>query len=245
LHTGTFVPAGQSERLSRMSSQTQHQPGAHPPSLPAASAPSAPGSGTRTSRRGRNHRRRLTVVLAVALVLAVGGLVYVGLLARAWADHADSLDATARELGTELAETRGELEESQGTLALVESQLDGAQDQIHELANTVAQTGDDREVQRQMTEYQAELFTAASGVTGTMASCITDQQDYVLALEEELVRERSTPPPSDDEDATEEPSAAAEEDERPDLPALREALVESCEAAAEAQEDLQRRLGDS
>ena len=42
----------------------------------------------------------------------------------------------------------------------MESQLDAAQQQIHEIAGTAAQFGDDLEVQRQVAEYQAELFAA-------------------------------------------------------------------------------------
>src|SRR5699024_10123738 len=149
-----------------MSSQTQRdqESAATPgPSLPAAPA-EAPG---RTAQAGRAtgrrpHRRWPLVALGLALALTIGGGVYLATLAGAWSDHAAEVDGTARELGGELAETRAELEETQGTLALVESQLDAAQEQIHELADTAAQFGDDREVQRQVAEYQTELFTAAS-----------------------------------------------------------------------------------
>src|SRR5690606_8825244 len=105
------------------------------------------------------------------LVLALGAGGYLLAVARAWEERAEEVDGIARDLGAELAAARGDLEETQGTLALVERQLEGAQEQIHELADTVARTGDDREVQRQVNEYQAELFAAAAGVTGTMSQC--------------------------------------------------------------------------
>ncbi|WP_324653114.1 hypothetical protein [Georgenia sp. H159] len=181
------------------------------------------------------------MVLAVALVLALTGVVYLALLSQAWSDRATELDGVARELGTELADTRAELEETQSTLALVDSQLDGAQEQIHELADTVAQTGDDREIQRQVAEYQAELFAAATGVTGTMSQCITSQSEYVLALEAELGRIQGLLRAAG-EQPTETPTPTTEPG--PDLGAMREGVVSSCQAAADAHESLQQRLGD-
>ena len=246
MHSEAFAPAGQSERLSRMRSQMQGGAGSavpHDPSLPRAVAPSEPPE---TPDGGRDHPRRRrwpVVVLAIALVLALAGGVYTVLLARAWEERASELDVLARDLGEELAETRGDLEETQGTLALVERQLDGAQEQIHELADSLARTGDDREVQRQVLEYQTELFTAAAGVTGTMSQCISDQNDYVTALEEEYVRVRdlAAEDSEDDEDSEDETPAVSPAD----LAALRQAWMDTCQEAADAHADLRNRLGDS
>ncbi|HLS50308.1 MAG TPA: hypothetical protein VK024_09975, partial [Actinomycetaceae bacterium] len=69
--------------------------------------------------------------------------VYVLVLARSWHEHATDLDATAHELGLELATTRAELDTTQNALHSVEDQLSDAQLRIIELADTVAQTGDD------------------------------------------------------------------------------------------------------
>jgi len=248
LHAGTFVPAGQSERLSDMRSRTQSQQGSAPATDPTLSADSVdstrPATAAPAGPGGRDHRRRWPVVLLVlALVVALGGGLYLAHNTRAWSDRATELDAVARALGTELAETRAELEETQGTLALVETQLDGAQDQIHELADTVAQTGDDREIQRQVAEYQGELFAAATGVTGTMGQCISSQSEYTLALEDELVRVQAILR-ADGEEPTEEPSPTATPESRPDLNAMRRGVVDVCEAAANAHESLQQRLGN-
>lgn len=216
----------------------------HDPSVSASGTPSEPPEEPGGGRGHPRQRRWPVVVLVIALVLALGAGVYSALLARAWEERAGEVDVVARGLGEELAETRGELEETQGTLALVERQLDGAQEQIHELADAVARTGDDREVQRQVAEYQTELFNAAAGVTGTMSQCISDQYDYVEALEEEYVRVRDLAAEDEDEDED------SEETSSPDAPPtnlapLRQALTTSCQEAADAHADLRQRLGDS
>lgn len=232
-----------------MSSQTQRDrepamaPDAHPAGVSGVEATAAGPT------RGRDHRRWPLVLLAVLLVLVLAGGVYLALLARAWEERTSQVDAIARELGAELAESQAELEETQGTLALVESQLDGAQQQIHELADTAAQFGDDREIQRQVAEYQAELFGAATAVTGTMGECISAQTEYTLALEDELSRAVTllrTLQQEDEEDPDEqEEQPAPDTSESPDLVGLREEVVDSCQAAAEAHSGLQQRLGDT
>src|SRR5690606_5033731 len=75
LHTGTFVPVGQSERLSRMTSRTHGDQGT--PTAPSVSVPAdfPRDEGAAEPPRGRDHRRRgrwALVLLAVALVLALG-----------------------------------------------------------------------------------------------------------------------------------------------------------------------------
>lgn len=227
-----------------MTSRTHGDQGT--PTAPSVSVPAdfPRDEGAAEPPRGRDHRRRgrwAIVLLAVALVLALGAGGYLLAVARAWEERAEEVDGIARDLGAELAAARGDLEETQGTLALVERQLEGAQEQIHELADTVARTGDDREVQRQVNEYQAELFAAAAGVTGTMAQCINDQQAYVVAIEGELTRRIQAERAQEEES----PSPQPEPTDPPDLPALRETLVASCEAASAAHEDLTRRLSDS
>lgn len=236
-----------------MSSQAQHDQESEATPEPGRAETLGDSSGATPTdppvQYGRTHRRWPVVVLAILLVLTVAGGVYVTTLAQAWQDRAAEVDAIARDLGGDLAETRAELEETQGTLALVESQLDGAQEQIHELANTAAQFGDDREIQRQVVEYQAELFDAATGVTGTMGECISAQTEYTLALEEELGR---TVELLREQDADEEPTPDADEEPDvedepagPGLQDLRNEVVDACQAAAEAHESLQQRLGDS
>lgn len=224
-----------------MSSRTQGDQGttAVPaPSVPAEFPPDLPAA---RPERGRNHRRWPVVLLSLALVLALGAAGYLLVVARAWQERAESLEGTGYELGGDLARTRAELEESRSTLALVESQLDGAQEQIHELADAVAQTGDDREVQRQVTEYQAQVLLAASAVTEAMQDCITGQETLVAHLEE-AARRTPTPTPS----ATPGPDATAEP-EQPTMPGvdlvqLRSEVAQLCELADEANASLQERL---
>ncbi|WP_454084735.1 hypothetical protein [Georgenia sp. Marseille-Q6866] len=195
----------------------------------------------------RDHRRRRWVVpvLAVALVLAVAAAGYLLALARAWEDRAVTLEETSRELGGELGQVRADLEESRSTLALVESQLEVAQEQIHELADAVAQTGDDREVQRQVAEYQAQLSANAAAVAGTMDECIAGQEDLITHLEE-AARPTPSPTPSPSASASDDEDADDEEPAEPkvDLAALREEVAGRCALADEAHTSLQERLDD-
>lgn len=217
----------------------------HDPSVSASGTPSEPPEEPGGGQGHPRQRRWPVVVLVIALVLALGAGVYSALLARAWEERAGEVDGVARGLGAELAETRGELEETRGTLASVEQQLDGAQEQIHELADAVARTGDDREVQRQVLEYQTELFDAAAGVTGAMSQCISDQYDYIEALEEEYVRVRDLAAEDEDEEEDSEEETSSPEASPADLAPLRQALMSSCQEAADAHADLRQRLGDS
>src|SRR5690606_16795321 len=139
------------------------------------------------------------------------------------------------------------LEESRSTLALVESQLEVAQGQIHELADAVAQTGDDREVQRQVAEYQAQLSANAAAVAGAMDECIAGQEDLITHLEE-AARPTPSPTPSASASAGEDADADAD-DEEPEAPevdvaALREEVAGRCALAEEAHTSLQERLDD-
>src|SRR5690606_31576279 len=112
LHTGTVVPVGQSERLSRMTSRTHGDQGT--PTAPSVSVPAdfPRDEGAAEPPRGRDHRRRgrwAVVLLAVALVLALGAGGYLLAVARAWEERAEEVDGIARDLGAELAAARGDL----------------------------------------------------------------------------------------------------------------------------------------
>jgi len=197
--------------------------------------------------RDHGRRRWVVPVLAVALVLSLAAAGYLLALARAWEDRAGTLEETARDLGGELGQARADLEESRSTLALVESQLEVAQGQIHELADAVAQTGDDREVQRQVAEYQAQLSANAAAVAGAMDECIAGQEDLITHLEE-AARPTPSPTPSASASAGEDADADAD-DEEPEAPevdvaALREEVAGRCALAEEAHTSLQERLDD-
>lgn len=226
-----------------MRSRTHRDQG--PETAPVPSVPAdLPAASDRDERDGgRDHRRRRwpVVVLAVALILALASAGYLLALARAWEDRAVALEGTSRDLGGELGQVRADLEESRSTLALVESQLEVAQDQIHELADAVAQTGDDREVQRQVAEYQRQLSANAAAVAGVMDECIAGQEDLIEHLEE-AAQPAPSPSPSasdaDADDADEEPAAPAV-----DLAAMRERVTGLCAQAEEAHTSLQEEVG--
>ncbi|PYF99795.1 hypothetical protein SAMN05216184_10538 [Georgenia satyanarayanai] len=226
-----------------MSSRTHRDQGPETAPVPSVPAefPVAADQGERDG--GRDHRRRWpVVVLAVALVLALAAAGYLLALARAWEDRAVALEGTSRDLGAELGQVRADLEESRGTLALVESQLEVAQEQIHELADAVAQTGDDREVQRQVAEYQRQLSANAAAVAGAMDECIAGQEDLITHLEEEARPAPSASPSASDsedaEDADEEPG-----EPEVDLAALREQVTGLCARAEEAHTSLEEEVG--
>ncbi len=230
-----------------MSSRTHRDQGPETAPVPSVPAefPAAPGREDRDGAGDHRPRRWVVVVLAVALVLALAAAGYLLALARAWEDRAAALEGTSQDLGGELGQVRADLEESRSTLALVESQLEVAQEQIHELADAVAQTGDDREVQRQVAEYQAQLSANAAAVAGAMDECIAGQENLITHLEE-AARPAPTPTPSASDDADAEDDAEDEEPGEPevDLAALRQEVTGRCALAEEAHSGLQERLGD-
>ncbi|WP_152192000.1 hypothetical protein [Georgenia satyanarayanai] len=222
-----------------MSSRTHRDQG--PETAPVPSVPAEfPVAADRQERDRAGHhrpRRWVVVVLAVALVLSLAAAGYLLALARAWEDRAGALESTSRELGGELGQVRADLEESRSTLAQVESQLEVAQDQIHELADAVAQTGDDREVQRQVAEYQRQLSANATAVAGAMDECIAGQEDLITYLEE-AARPAPSPSPSEtDDDDTAEDAEPTEPEV--DVAALRTQVSGLCARAEEAHTSLQ------
>ncbi|MBD8063840.1 hypothetical protein [Oceanitalea stevensii] len=232
-----------------MSSRTHRDQGPETAPVPSVPAefPAVVGQEEQDGARDHGRRRWVVPVLAVALVLSLAAAGYLLALARAWEDRAGTLEETARDLGGELGQARADLEESRSTLALVESQLEVAQGQIHELADAVAQTGDDREVQRQVAEYQAQLSANAAAVAGAMDECIAGQEDLITHLEE-AARPTPSPTPSASASAGEDADADAD-DEEPEAPevdvaALREEVAGRCALAEEAHTSLQERLDD-
>lgn len=178
------------------------------------------------------------MVLAVVLVLSLAAGGYLFALARSWSEHAGALESEARGLGTELAESRAEVAASSNALQSVQDQLDDAQQRIVELADTVAQTGDDREAQREIARYQREISEAAAGVAGALDDCIDGQRQLIDYLETQA----SAPPP-DDDDETPSPSPTPEhDDDGEELERFRTEVDEFCRGAVDANDDLQQRL---
>ncbi len=123
------------------------------------------------------------VVLAVLLVVAVVAAVHLYRTSTAWRDRAGQYEATAQDLGTELATTRAELEGARGELEGVRSQLTTANERIVELADEKAQIGDDREVQRQLVDYQQRVSVAAGTVALALDRCVQGQNQLIGYLE--------------------------------------------------------------
>lgn len=144
--------------------------------VPAGPAPQAP----RPDRR----RRWPVPVLAVLLVLTLAGGAYLGILARAWAQRSADLEAVAVDLGTQLGQTQADLDQARSELAVVSDQLDVAHQRITELADEKAQAGDDREIQRQLADYQARVSQAATSVASALEECVHGQERLIAYLEE-------------------------------------------------------------
>lgn len=161
-----------------------HAPGQpHPTSLPVVehshlAPPPAP-----------RHRRRAWTVATVSvlsvLLVATGALAtYLWLVTDRQDQRAAEIEAQARQIGTQLATLRAEHEGTLGELAGVNDQLTTAQERITQLADEKAQVGDDREVQRQLVDYQARVSQAAANVASALSTCIDAQNQLITYLED-------------------------------------------------------------
>jgi hypothetical protein len=124
----------------------------------------------------RRPARRALVVLLVLLLAATGALaVHLYRTTVAWQDRAELYLDTSRDLGEQLAGTRAELSGAQAELEAVRAQLTTAQERIVELAEEKARLGDDREVQRQLADYQERVTDAAGRVALALDQCVQGQ----------------------------------------------------------------------
>lgn len=157
---------------------------APPPPVPAApGVPVLPGPSARPRRRRRGARRALTVTLCV-LVLVLGGLVlHLYRTTTAWQDRAEEYRGAAEDLGEQVATGRAELEGARSELDAVRAQLATAQQRIVELADEKAQLGDDREVQRQLVDYQQRVSDAAGDVALALDQCVQGQDQLIAYLQ--------------------------------------------------------------
>lgn len=124
------------------------------------------------------------VLLSLGLVAALALAGYLFSVATQWQERSEELTAISTELGTDLAATRARLEGTQAELDAVRSQLANAQERIIQLADEKAQLGDDREVQRQLADYQARVSAAAGTVASALDECIQGQQMLIGYLED-------------------------------------------------------------
>lgn len=129
-----------------------------------------------------DRRRRQVVVLSVLLVVVMAAGAYLAVLTRAWWQRATELENVSIELGEELGRTRAQVEAAQDELAVVSAQLEAAQGRITELADEKAQAGDDREVQRQLADYQRRVSQAAASVASALGECVRGQNQLIQYL---------------------------------------------------------------
>ncbi|WP_448071729.1 hypothetical protein [Georgenia yuyongxinii] len=184
----------------------------------------APGGGPvldggPAAARARRPRRWVAVVLAVLLVLALAAGTYLAVLARAWSARSGELDAVAADLGTRLAQAQADLDQRTSELGTAQSQLQAARDRIVALADEKAQTGDEREAQRQLAEYQERISAAAGSVASALQECVSGQEQLIGYLRDAELFE---------------PSA---------LESFEAEVATFCDQAEAANADLQRELG--
>lgn len=161
------------------------------------------------------------VLLSLLLIVSLGAGVYLYVVATAWQERAEDLEAAARGIGADLADVAAERDDAATALASAQEQLAQTQDQLADLADAVAQTGDDREVQRQVAVSQTQLSAAASNVAQALESCIQGQAQLIGYL--------------DDVDAWEPES----------LENFRTQVITYCDQATDAYERLQAQIDGS
>lgn len=173
LRAGTAAarPAGTPEAASGVPSATapEHRHDEHAHVAPPA----------RRRRRGWG-----LATLAVLLVAAAALATVLWLRVVSWQDYAARVEDQGRDVGTELATLRAQHEGTLGELAAVSDQLATAQERIVQLADEKAQVGDDREVQRQLVDYQARISQAAANVASALSTCIDAQNQLITYLED-------------------------------------------------------------
>lgn len=150
----------------------------HPELLPRTDPAPAPDHPARTALAV------LTLGLLLLLVLAVTAAAYLYGTSMAWQDRAETYLETSRTLGQDLATARGELAGARSELAAVRGQLTTAQTRIIELADEKARVGDDREVQRQLVDYQVRVNEAARRVALALDECVQGQNQFIGYLQE-------------------------------------------------------------
>jgi Skp family chaperone for outer membrane proteins len=154
-----------------------------PPPGPFAEWGAAPEVGPLPAPRPRSSR---PLVIALVLVLALaGGLTgYLLHTTAAWRTAAGDWQSLAERHGTELAQTRADLDAATTELTATRDQLAAAQGRITQLADEKAQLGDTSAAQQQMTDYQARVSAAAGTVATALAACVQGQDRLIGYLGE-------------------------------------------------------------
>jgi hypothetical protein len=151
----------------------------------AQASPPEDGHGHVAPAPAGRHRRRpwAVIVLSVLLVLVTALSAYLWIRTVRYEDYAQGIEDQARAIGTDLTALREEHEGTVGELAAVNDQLATAQARITELADEKAQIGDDREIQRQLVDYQERVSQAAANVASALSTCIDGQNQLIGYLE--------------------------------------------------------------
>ena len=210
---------------------------------PAARVP-AP-SHPRHRRRG--VRRILAGVGVVVLVGALGTTAvlsrHLWLTAEAWQDRAARYEQDAHGLGTDLANERADLAATRAELEAVRDQLGVAHERIIGLADEKAKLGDENEVQRRLVDYQARVSDAAGIVALALDQCVQGQQQLIAVME--VAASVPTPAPGPTPPPTPAPTPTPTTPSGPlpeEVAALRTEVDQLCQAATEANIDLQLEL---
>lgn len=151
---------------------------AEPPATPGEHAHVAPPPAP------PRHRRRpwAVIALSVLLVLVTALSTYLWVRTVRYEEYAQGVEDQGRAIGSDLATLRSQHEGTLAELAAVNEQLTTAQGRITELADEKAQVGDDREVQRQLVDYQARISQAAANVASALSTCIDAQNQLITYL---------------------------------------------------------------
>lgn len=213
---GVVAPPTQGRHAEPEGTQATSGPALGPP-LPTHPHP-APGH-----RRTRRWPRRVALGTAALLVVALAAAtVHLYRTSTAWEERAEEYLIDARGLGGELATTRAELDGTQAELAAVREQLAAAHGRIVELADEKARLGDDRELQRQMIDYQERVSAAAGQVAHALDQCAQAQQQLIGYLQQTVEGSAQYAPE--------------------DLARFTSDVETLCQAASEANMSLQREL---
>ncbi|NNU28167.1 hypothetical protein [Isoptericola sediminis] len=140
----------------------------------------APGRGT--PRRGRGWRVA-TIVLAVALVVAVATAGYLWQTTDAWEDHAAEWEGEAQRYAEQVAALQVELDGVTAELVAAREQLDTATERITALADEKAQLGDENVASQQYLDYQRRVSEAAGVVATALGQCTQAQFQLIGYLE--------------------------------------------------------------
>nr|WP_240934768.1 hypothetical protein [Cellulomonas sp. IC4_254] len=122
--------------------------------------------------------------MSVLLVLVTALAAYLWVRTVRYEEYAAGVEAQGRTIGTELATLRTQHDGTLAELDAVNEQLSTAQSRITQLADEKAQVGDDREVQRQLVDYQERISQAAANVASALSTCIDAQNQLITYLED-------------------------------------------------------------